>query len=150
MKDDKIPSDTAISRAAFPKSRKIHVPGSVHPINVAMREIELHDTNDKFSGKKESNAPITVYDTSGPYTDPLVNINIRKGLEGIRSAWIHGRGDVRELDAISSEYGRARLNDPSLDGIRFKAHRKVLKAAAGKNVSQMHYAKQGIITPEME
>src|SRR6185369_17143223 len=104
-----------------------------------------------FKGDKtEKNDSVTVYDTSGPYTDPNIEIDLKKGLPRLRQEWIEKRGDVEELKEISSEYGRERLNDKSLDTLRFDHIRKPLKAKAGKNVTQLHYAKQGIITPEME
>ncbi len=141
-----------ISRNPLPASKKIYVQGKIHDIKVAMREIELHDTTRKKQGDLiiEKNKPVVVYDTSGFYTDPYVKIELDKGLPRIRKQWIHDRGDVMELPEISSEYGRQRLNDTSLDNIRFKNEHKPLKALPGKIVTQMHYAKQGIITPEME
>src|SRR5690606_21407083 len=94
--------------------------------------------------------PLTVYDTSGPYTDPEIEIDVRKGIPKLREQWILDRNDVEELGQISSAYGQERLNDHSLDGLRFAHLKKPLRAKAGHNVSQMHYAKKGIITPEME
>ena len=98
----------------------------------------------------EINAPVTVYDTSGPYTDPNVTIDVRKGLADVRSAWIEDRGDTEKLSGLSSEFGQRRLDDAELSAMRFAHVRNPRKAKAGKNVSQMHYARQGIITPEME
>ncbi len=151
-KDTK-PSQSAITRDPFPASKKIYVPGEIHDIKVAMREISLTDTVHKF-GKYEAttdkNAPVTVYDTSGPYTDPNVEIDVRKGIPRLRSQWILDREDVEELDTISSSYGQERLDDNSLDHLRFEHLSKPLKAKKGQNVSQLHYAKKGIITPEME
>ncbi|GFR66709.1 phosphomethylpyrimidine synthase [Elysia marginata] len=115
-----------------------------------MREIELEDTKHHALNEIEKNPPITVYDTSGAYTDPNKEIDVRKGLEGIRSEWILKRGDVEELPNISSSYGQLRLNDSKLDALRFPNLHKPLRAKKGQNVSQMHYAKKGIITPEME
>jgi phosphomethylpyrimidine synthase len=150
-KKDTAPSQDGITRHPFPSSKKIYVKGEIHPqINVAMREIELEDTLDSLTGKKTPNEPVTVYDTSGPYTDPNKEINIHDGLERIREQWILDRGDVEQLDSFSSEYCNERLNDKSLDHLRYGHLNKPMRAKAGKNVSQMHYAKQGIITPEME
>ncbi len=124
----------------FPSSEKIYVPGVIHPeIRVPLRKISL--TNEP---------PVHVYDTTGPYTDPAVKIDIRKGLSPIRSPWIEKRGDVETLDEQTSSYGRTRLADIKLDSLRFEHLRKPIKAKAGHNVSQMHYAKKGIITHEME
>ncbi len=115
-----------------------------------MREISLTPTKPLGNGKVEENPPFRVYDTSGPYTDPQVAIDIRMGLAPVRSRWIVGRGDVEELSSVSSEYGRLRAADPRLDAIRFAHIRKPLRALSGRNVTQMHYARKGIITPEME
>lgn len=152
MKKDKTPEQHVITREPLSASRKIYVPGKLHDIKVAMREITLTDTVHKFnnSNKVEKNASVTVYDTSGPYTDPTIQIDLKKGLPRLREQWILQRGDVEELQEISSEYGKQRLNDKSLDTLRFEHIKKPLKAKPGKNVSQLHYAKQGIITPEME
>jgi len=132
----------------FPASKKIYVTGSRKDIRVPMREIELTDTPVQFGTEK--NAPLTIYDTSGPYTDPDVEIDIRKGLKEVRKQWILDRDDTEELADLSSEYGRERAADESLDALRFDFISKPRKAKAGKNVSQMYYARQGIITPEME
>ncbi len=133
----------------LPNSRKIHVEGSRPDIRVPMREISQDDTPTAFGGEK--NPPIYVYDCSGPYSDPAAKIDIRSGLPALRAQWIAERGDVEELAGLSSEFGRKRAADQSLDELRFPGlHRKPLRARAGKNVSQMHYARQGIITPEME
>lgn len=149
---DQIPSKEKITRDPFPASKKIYVKGEIHDINVAMREISLNDTVLKFnpSAPKESNPPVTVYDTSGPYTDPNVDIDVRKGLPKLREQWIVDRNDVEEMEGISSEYGLERLNDKSLDELRFEYLAKPKKAKKGENVTQLHYAKNGIITPEME
>jgi len=150
-KKDTAPQENVISTKPFPNSKKIYVSGKIHPqINVAMREISLDDTTDSFTGKKIPNQPVTVYDTSGPYTDPSKQINIHDGLEPIREKWVLDRGDVEQLDSFSSEYCNQRLNDSGLDHLRFNHLRKPKRAKKGKNVSQMYYAKQGIITPEME
>lgn len=132
----------------FPRSQKVYVQGSRPDIRVPMREISLDVTPTAFGG--EINAPVTVYDTSGPYTDPNVQIDVRQGLADVRSAWIEDRGDTEKLPGLSSEFGQRRLNDAELSAMRFAHVRNPRRARAGKNVSQMHYAKQGIITPEME
>jgi phosphomethylpyrimidine synthase len=132
----------------FAKSRKIYVEGSRPDIQVPFREISLSDTPSSFGG--ETNPPVVVYDTSGPYTDPTVEIDIRNGLPALRATWIMERGDVEQLDGPTSAFGHQRLVDPELSQMRFNLHRKPLRAKAGQNVSQMHYARQGIITPEME
>jgi len=133
---------------SLPNSKKIYVIGSRDDIRVPMREITLSDTPVKDGFEK--NAPLTIYDTSGPYTDPNVQIDIRQGLAEVRKQWILDRDDTEELTELSSEYGQQRADDPSLAQLRFDHIRQPRKAKAGKNVSQMYYAKQGIITPEME
>ncbi|MAZ37976.1 phosphomethylpyrimidine synthase ThiC [Salibacteraceae bacterium] len=150
MKKDNAPKEEVISRAPFPCSKKVFVRGELHDVKVAMREVSLEDTNDSFNNKKTTNAPVTIYDTSGPYTDPNIEIDIKKGLPLVRDEWIRNRGDVEELDGQTSEYGRERFSDTSLDHLRFEHIRKPLRAKKGKNVSQLHYARKGIITPEME
>ncbi len=132
----------------LPQSRKVYVTGSRPDIRVPFREIAQDDTPTSFGG--EHNPPITVYDTSGPYTDPNVSIDIRKGLPALRRNWIAERGDTLVLDGPSSAFGRERLADASLDTMRFELTRKPLRAKPGANVTQMHYARRGIITPEME
>ena len=134
--------------APLPNSRKIYVEGSRPDIRVPMRRISQSDTEASFGGEK--NPPIYVYDTSGPYTDPDVQIDIRSGLDTPRLPWIMERADTEELPGPTSDYGIARLADPKLAELRFNLHRKPRRAMAGKNVTQMHYAKRGIITPEME
>ena len=119
-------------------------------IKVAMREITLTDTIDSLTKKKTLNEPVTVYDTSGPYTDPNIVIDVHAGIERIRENWIKERGNVEELETYSSKYCNERLNDKSLDHMRFKLLKKPLRAKKGENVTQLHYAKKGIITPEME
>ncbi len=144
-------ADAKVDEAAtkpFAKSRKIYVEGSRPDIRVPFREISLSDTPSSFGG--DTNPPVVVYDTSGPYTDPNVEIDIRNGLPALRAQWIMERDDVEQLDGPTSEFGHQRLVDPELSEMRFNLHRKPLRAKAGKNVSQMHYARQGIITPEME
>jgi phosphomethylpyrimidine synthase len=133
---------------AFPNSKKIYVRGSRADIRVPMREISLSATPTQFGG--EVNPPVYVYDTSGPYTDPQVKISLEDGLPALRSAWIKERGDCEELAGFGSAYSRERGEDASLDALRFRLTRKPRRAKAGANVTQMHYARQGIITPEME
>ena len=149
---ERVLSQTAeVDKAAiknFPNSRKIYVEGSRPDLRVPMREISLNDT--PLTVGVEHNPAVVVYDTSGPYTDPQANIDVRKGLASVRGAWIDERGDTEILEQISSEYGRRQAANPDLANIRFSAERPVRKAKAGANVSQMHYAKRGIITPEME
>ena len=132
----------------LPNSRKVYVQGSRPDIRVPMREISLHDTPTDFGGEK--NAPVLVYDTSGPYTDPDVIIDVRKGLGDVRSAWIDARGDTERLAGLSSNFGQQRLGDAELTKLRFAHVRNPRRAKAGANVTQMHYARQGIITAEME
>ena len=132
----------------LPNSRKIYVEGSRPDIRVPMREISQSDTPASMGAEK--NPPIYVYDTSGLYTDPDAKIDIRSGLPALRAPWIAERDDTEELAGPSSQYGIERLNDPKLAELRFNLHRKPRRAKAGKNVTQMHYARQGIITPEME
>ncbi len=136
------------STQSFPNSRKIYVPGSRQDIRVPMREISLSDTPTDFGGEK--NPPVRVYDTSGAYTDPQVSIDLRCGLPDIRSKWIIERNDTEILDTNTSRFTRERLNDPKLAALRFEHIRSPRKAKAGNNVSQMHYARKGIVTPEME
>jgi len=138
-----------ITRSPFPNSKKIYVEGKIHPIRVAMREIQLSPTK-LSNGTLEHNPPVTVYDTSGPYTDENSEINIEKGLPRIREQWILNRNDVEILDGITSDYGKARLSDAKLDELRFSYNHKPKVAKEGKEVTQLYYAKQGIITPEME
>ena len=133
----------------LPNSRKVYIAGSRPDIRVPMREISQDDTPTAFGG--EQNPPLYVYDCSGPYSDPQAKIDIRAGLPALRAQWIAERGDVEELAGLTSEFGRIRATDKALDELRFPGlHRKPLRAKPGKNVSQMHYARQGIVTPEME
>ncbi|GET46459.1 phosphomethylpyrimidine synthase ThiC [Capnocytophaga felis] len=138
-----------ITTTPFPSSKKIYVDGEIHPIKVAMREISLTPTH-LANGTIEENPPITVYDTSGPYTDPNITIDVRKGLPRLREQWILDRGDVDVLDEVSSDFGKERLNDPKTQHLHFEYNHKPKVAKEGKNVSQLYYARQGIITPEME
>jgi phosphomethylpyrimidine synthase len=132
----------------IPGSRKVHVQGSRPDLRVPMREIALSDTPKVFGAEK--NAPFTVYDTSGPYTDPEARIDLTAGLPALRAGWIAERGDTEQLAGLSSKYGVQRATDPKLAAVRFPATHRPLRAKAGANVSQMHYAKRGLITPEME
>ncbi|MBA3754785.1 MAG: phosphomethylpyrimidine synthase ThiC [Nitrosomonas sp.] len=132
----------------LPNSRKIYVQGSRTEIQVPMREIKQSDTSASMGAEK--NAPIWVYDTSGPYTDPAVKIDIRSGLPALREKWIEERNDTEILTCLNSAYGRERLKDPKLADMRFNLQRQPRCGKAGMNVTQMHYARRGIITPEME
>ncbi|MGI9026481.1 MAG: phosphomethylpyrimidine synthase ThiC [Burkholderiaceae bacterium] len=144
--------------APLPRSSKFHVEGSRPDLRVPMRKIEQSDTpvfggpvaHGSAPASIEPNPPIFVYDTSGPYTDPSVRIDIRAGLPALRAAWIGERGDTEEMPGPSSRFGRERLADPKLAELRFDLHRRPRRALAGENVSQMHYARRGIVTPEME
>ncbi len=133
----------------FPNSKKAYVQGSRPDIRVPMREITQSNTSASI-GAHDQNPPICVYDTSGPYTDPSISIDIRAGLPPLREPWIIERSDTEELPGPSSEYGHRRMNDPGLAGVQFNLTRKPRRAKPGMNVSQMHYARRGIITPEME
>jgi phosphomethylpyrimidine synthase len=133
----------------FPASTKIHVAGKIPGVRVPFRQVQLHPTRD-FQDRLTENEPVVLYDTSGPYTDASVTIDVAKGLKPLRQDWITGRGDVEELPGATSLYRKLRERDKDLDAIRFHADRKPLRAKAGRNVSQMHYAKQGLVTPEME
>ena len=134
-------------RRPFPASRKIYVEGN-NGLRVPMREVSLSDTHSQ-SGP-QSNAPVTLYDTSGPYTDPEVDIDLLAGLPALRSEWIESRGDTETLKGPSSIFGRIRAADEKTSDLRFAHIRPPRCAKTGANVSQMHYARQGIITPEME
>ncbi|SFT97768.1 hydroxymethylpyrimidine synthase [Pseudoalteromonas sp. DSM 26666] len=137
----------------FPSSHKVYVEGSLQGVRVGMREITLSDT---FIGGTdenpvyESNEPLRVYDTSGPYTDPNFELDVRKGLDKYREQWIESRGDTEVLESVTSQFAQQRMADDGLDHIRFEHLPKIRRAKAGKNVTQMHYARQGIVTPEME
>ena len=148
----------AASVQPLPHSRKVYVTGSRPDIRVPMREIvqadtPLHTAGDGKDGaptRSEANPPICVYDCSGPYTDPTVTIDIRNGLAPLRAGWIDQRGDSEELPRLTSAYGRERSSDPELAEMRFNLRRQPRCAKPGANVSQMHYARRGIVTPEME
>jgi phosphomethylpyrimidine synthase len=151
-----------LSTTPFPASRKVYIDGRQSGVRVPMREISLSaphsypaDNGDAAHNGNEQAAQtapksITVYDTSGPYTDPDIDINIRHGLKPVRHGWIMARNDSEELEDISSDYGRFRAVDQSLDGIRFPNLRRPRRALPGRNISQMHYARKGMVTPEME
>ncbi len=137
----------------FPSSHKVYVAGSQQGVRVGMREITLSDTfigGDEQNPVYESNAPLRVYDTSGPYTDPEFKLDVRKGLNKYREQWIESRNDTEVLESVTSQFAQQRMADDGLDHIRFEHLPKIRRAKAGKNVTQMHYARQGIVTPEME
>ena len=141
-----------IDVSSYPKSEKIYVQGSRPDIRVGMRKIHQYPTVKIENGKRVEypNEDITVYDTSGPYTDPDIKTDINKGLPRERINWVLDRNDTEELDDITSQYGRMRRDDRSLDAIRFPVSHKPRCAKEGHRVTQMHYARKGIITPEME
>ncbi|WP_006912245.1 phosphomethylpyrimidine synthase ThiC [Salinisphaera shabanensis] len=150
-----VPKDLAVSarlademRVPFPNSSKIYATGSRADIRVPMREVSQSNTPATFGVEK--NPPITIYDCSGPYTDPEATIDLTVGLPALRAGWIEERGDTELLDGLSSQFGRARAEDASTGHLRFPDVRTPRRAKAGANVSQMHYARQGIVTPEME
>jgi phosphomethylpyrimidine synthase len=141
---------SGITRKPFANSSKVYVSGTQHPdVRVPLRKITLSDTQ-HAGGKVTHNAPVTVYDTTGPYTDPAVEIDLRKGLAPLREKWVVGRGDVERLDGLSSTFGQQRLSDERLKKLRFGPIRAPLRAKRGQNVTQLHYARKGIVTPEME
>jgi phosphomethylpyrimidine synthase len=133
----------------FPASTKVFVEGAQPGVRVPLREVALQPTRG-FDGALEANGSVRIYDTSGPYTDPSVVLDVTKGLAPVREPWILGRNDVVDLDAPSSYYRQLRDRDADLEAIRFKGGRRPRRARSGKNVSQMHYARQGLVTPEME
>ena len=143
------PIRPGITTDPFPNAAKVYVEGTLPGVRVPMREVRLAPTQ-THQGLRVENPPVTVYDTSGPYTDPAAEIDLHRGLPPLRREWIVGRGDVEELSEVSSEYGRRRAVDPKLAGVRFPHLRRPLCARPGANVTQMHYARQGIVTPEME
>jgi phosphomethylpyrimidine synthase len=149
-KTEKLPTEKSITTTPFSGSKKIYVKGQLHNIFVAMREIEISSGVSSKNIKESKKEKLPIYDTSGPYTDTNISIDVKKGLAPIREKWILERGDVDQLKDFSSAYGNQRMNDKSLDSLRFEHLRKPLKAKTGCNVSQMFYAKNGIITPEME
>ena len=138
---------------SYPGSEKIYVDGKLFPVRVGMRRVNLTPTvtiGDDGNKVFTDNQPVHVYDTSGVYTDPNVEIDINKGINRIREQWIADRGDTVELDGITSEYGKRGFNDRSLDGIRFLISHRSLKLRNRQNITQIAYAKAGIITAEME
>lgn len=137
---------------SYPGSEKVYVPGKLYDIQVGMRKVNLTDTVKIVDGKRitRHNDPVYVYDTSGAYTDPKIEIDLEKGLPRLRESWIIERNDVERLSEITSQYGRSRMADKSLDPIRFKYVQLPYRAKTGKEITQMYYAKKGIITPEME
>ncbi len=141
-----------IVKDSYPGSEKVYVEGTLYPIRVGMRKINLTDTVQIVDGKRVAtpNAPVYVYDTSGAFTDPAVTVDINEGLQRLRETWVLQRGDVEQLPDITSSYGRERRDDPSLDTIRFGKSYKPYKAKAGREITQMAYARRGIITAEME
>ena len=137
---------------SYPGSEKVYMDGTIHPVKVAMRKVNLTPTV-KVNGKEkvmEENEPVFIYDTSGVYTDPNVKIDINAGIPRIREQWIAKRDDLEKLPGITSEYGRMRENDKTLDSIRFANRHTPYRAKEGKEITQMALAKKGIITPEME
>ncbi|NIS74697.1 MAG: phosphomethylpyrimidine synthase ThiC, partial [Deltaproteobacteria bacterium] len=151
-KRERIPETAVITRDPFPNSKKVYVKGKIHDIEVAMREIEIEDSAPMFSGTGDSvkNISVTVYDTSGPYTDPDTKIDVLRGLRPLRAEWIRGRGDVEQLEDFTSRFARVEGSNSKITGIKFTNTRKPLRAKPGANVTQMHYARRGITTPEME
>lgn len=132
----------------FAASEKVYVQGSRPDVRVGMRKVSQSDTPTGFGAEK--NPPFYIYDTSGPYTDPSVTVDLRHGLQPLREKWIEERGDTDLLEGPTSSYGRSRQNDPQLTKLRFEHIRNPRRAKPGANVTQMHYARQGVITPEME
>jgi len=142
--------NSLITKGPIPGSKKVYLRGMIHDIKVAMRQIDLSQTISR-NGKVEKNTPVLVYDTSGPFTDPGIEIDVNRGLPALRKKWIINRGDIEEQKSVTSRYSRERLENKNLDDLRFKyAQRRPLRAAPGKQVTQLYYARQGIITPEME
>lgn len=137
---------------SYPASEKIYIPGKIHDIRVAMRRIKQHNTVEIIQGKRKitPNPPVTVYDTSGSFSDPEIDIDLSKGLPRLREPWLIARNDVEQLAKVSSDYGERRAKNPSLDELRFRHTHLPFRAKKGNEITQMYYAKQGIITPEME
>ncbi|MCG8699008.1 MAG: phosphomethylpyrimidine synthase ThiC [Bacteroidales bacterium] len=145
-----IPEEIEISQGAFPGSKKIYVKGKLHNVEVGMREIYLSSTKDK-DGNLTPNDPVTVYDTSGPFTDENITIDVKKGLPKIREQWIAQNQDLQQLNKFSSDYANQRLFDTSLDNLRFEhLNNKPFKSKDGIRATQLYYARKGVITPEME
>ena len=146
MKSSNLPTEKNISREPLPRSKKIYVKGRIHDVNVAMREIETDDEVEIRNGSiKKEKFRLPVYDTSGPYTDPAVEIDVHHGLNPLRKNWIEARNDTEQLAGYSSAFTKKNLN-----GIHSGLKRKPRRAKNGANVTQMHYARKGMITPEME
>lgn len=148
-KKEQMPNQNPLTFGPISGSKKVYVSGKIFPIQVPMREIRLSPTH-LSNGTIEQNSPVTVYDSSGPYTDENAEIDIHRGLPRIRESWIIDRGDVRELVGASSLYGKERLANKELDHLRFEPILKRFEGKEGANVTQLHYARKGIITPEME
>jgi phosphomethylpyrimidine synthase len=147
---NKLKINSLITKGPIPGSKKVYVQGRIHDIKVAMRQIDLSPTVSR-DGSAENNSPVLVYDTSGPFSDPLLDIDVNKGLPGLRKKWIIARGDIIKQDTLTSRYARERLKNKNAGDLRFKyALQKPLRAAPGKQVTQLYYARQGIVTPEME
>src|SRR5260370_24939615 len=134
--------------SSYQASAKGYFSGSRADVKVPYREVSLSET--RHSDRVEQHAPLPLYDTSGTYTDPETEIDLARGLPAQRRAWIEDRQDTKRLDGLSSEYGRQRQNDLLTSHLRFPSTSKPVRALRGKNVTQMHYARKGIITPEME
>ena len=150
-----VPKDLAVGarlddamRIPFAGSTRVYVEGTRPDIRVPMREVAQSNTPATFGVEK--NPPITVYDCSGPYTDPDVAIDLTTGLAPLRAAWIDERGDTETLSGLSSQFGRDRAADTATGHLRFPDVRAPRRARSGANVSQMHYARAGVVTPEME
>lgn len=141
-------------KVSYPDSEKVYLSGTLYPhLRVGMRRVHLTPTvtiDAKGQRTERPNAPVYIYDTSGPYSDPAVSIDLRRGLPRLREPWIMERGDVERLGEVSSDYGRARLADPTLAHLRFAHITLPLRAKPGRHITQLYYARQGIITPEME
>ena len=139
-----------VTTGALPGSEKIYVTGLREDLRVPMRRIKMSATVDT-DGSRVENEDVVVYDTSGPYSDPEYRVDLEKGLPKVRERWIEERGDTERLEGLSSEYGRMRQADRTLDSLRFEhVNTRPRVAKAGRQITQMYYARQGIITPEME
>ncbi len=152
MKKDTAPKENKITSGTYPGSKKVFVQGTLHDIKVAMREVAVSPTITHSFGIEEltPNPVVTMYDTSGPYTDPNATIDITKGLPRIREEWIKSRSDVSQLDSFTAGYSNERLEQKELDALRFEHIAMPYRAKEGCNVTQLHYARKGIITAEME
>ena len=149
-RDERKPVTENVRPAPFPRSRKVYVEGSHAGVRVPFREVALDRTENAFTGNTRENPPVVLYDTSGPYTDPAVPIDVHQGLPAVRTEWIRERGDTEELVRSTSRFAQIREADEGLDQLRFTRTRRPRRAKPGGNVSQMHYARRGIVTPEME